>query len=454
MRPRLMLFVGTRGVRIADTCNPLTAVADVVVATSEDILAERSDRLDRTVEASDLVVAPHRGRLLEASLRFHAEHPVSGALTFSDDLVELTARFAARTGLPGQPPDAIPNFRDKYVQRRALATAGVPVPPFAVLSTPEQADAALAAVPLPAMVKPTRGSGGALAYVIDRPTDLPPVVAEAFGHAGGAGGAVEADTEFILEGLLVGAPWHRVPGFAPYVSVESAAVGGRYLHLGVTDRFPLSPPALETGMMLPSALDTRQQAEVVGMADRALRALDFRHGLAHTELMLTADGPRVIEVNARAGGALPYLFPLASDVDLIRVAGEVALGALPEKPPRFARHGVFVAPQHPVGVEVSEVRGLDAVRTLPGVTVVIPLALAGARTDRFQRTMIAAVLATAESPADAVRVWRDVMATVRADYVSLDIPDRYRRAPASTSAPGSGPGVVRGGAATMRGWAS
>jgi biotin carboxylase len=451
MRPLVMLFVGTRGVRIADTCNPLTAVADVVVATSEDILAQRADRLDGTVDARHVLIAPTRDRLLAAALRFAAEHPVAGAVSFSDDLVELTARFAAQTGLPGQPLPAIANFRDKYVQRCALAAAGLPVPPYAVLSAPDQAAAALAAVPLPAILKPTRGSGGALAYVIGEPADLDPVLAEAFGHAPSAGGAVEADTEFILEGLLVGADWHRVPGYAPYVSVESAAVGGRYLHLGVTDRFPLSPPALETGMVLPSGLGADQQAEIVDMADRALRALDFRHGLAHTELMLTAGGPRIIEVNARAGGALPYLFPLASDVDLIALAGQVALGVLPDRPPRFTGHAVFVAPQHPVGVEVTSVQGLDQVGALPGVRVVIPLALAGTRTDKFQQTMIAAVLAVAESPGDAVRVWRDVMATVRARYAGTELPDHYRRAPGSTSAPGSGAGVVRMEPVAMRG---
>jgi len=254
-----------------------------------------------------------------------------------------------------------------------------------------------------------------------------------------------------MEGLLVGTEWHRTPGFAPYVSVESAAAGGRYLHLAVTDRFPLSPPALETGMMLPSGLDADQQAGIVEVADRALRALDFRHGLAHTELMLTADGPQIIEVNARAGGALPYLFPLASDLDLVRLAGQVALGTLPDRRPRFSGHSVFVAPQHPVGVEVDAVRGLDEVPALPGIKAVIPLALAGARTDLFQQTMIAAVLATASSPADGVRVWRDVMATVRADYTALDGSDRYRTAPASTHRPGGGAGVVRAEPVAARG---
>ena len=152
------------------------------------------------------------------------------------------------------------------------------------------------------------------------------------------------------------------------------------------------------------------------MAERALAALEFTQGLAHTELMLTADGPRIIEVNARAGGALPYLFPMVSDVDLIEQAGRVALGLDPVEWANFHGHAVFVAPQHPVGVAVREVAGLADVAALPQVRAVIPLALGGTRTDGFRNTLMAAILATADTPEEAVAVYAEVMATIRPAY--------------------------------------
>jgi len=45
-KPTLVLFAGSRSVRLADICNPLATLADVVLVTSEDILAARGDRLD------------------------------------------------------------------------------------------------------------------------------------------------------------------------------------------------------------------------------------------------------------------------------------------------------------------------------------------------------------------------------------------------------------------------
>jgi biotin carboxylase len=415
MRPVLMLFVGTRGVRLADMCNPLAESADVVIATSDEILAQRADALDDTVRASDVVRAPDLAGLAEACRNYPGR--VDGALSFSDDMIELVARFAAERGLPGQPAGSTAAFRDKYLQRGLLAAGGLPVPRHIEITDPDQADKAIEVVGLPAILKPTRGSGSALAYQIDQPGELRERLREAFAAAPRVGGAVAGDTAFILEGLLVGHRWHEVDGLAPYVSVESVAVGGRYLHLAVTDRFPLAPPVLETGMMLPSSLTEPQRQQVVDVADQALRALAFQHGLAHVELMLTAAGPRVIEVNARSGGALPYLFPLAGGPDLVAMAGRAALGELPGAPPRFDGYAVFVAPQHPVGVRVAKVTGLDRAAAVPGVGAVIPLSVNPTSTDDFQGTMIAAVLGRAATPERAVTLWRDVMASVKAEYL-------------------------------------
>ncbi|QIS11600.1 ATP-grasp domain-containing protein [Nocardia arthritidis] len=430
-RPTLMLFVGARGIRVADTCAALAPLAEVVLVTSDRIVSRRADRLaDAAETVRDIVVVPTTGEILTRAREYARAKPVDGALTFSDDLVEVTAAFAAEHGLPGLGgPAAMVCYRDKFAQRRALAAAGVPVPPFHLLREPADVDAALAAVPLPAILKPTRGSGGALAFVISRPEELEPVLRESLSGVADAGAAVESGTEFLLEGLLVGDNWHGTTDFAPYVSVESIGGRGEIAHLAVTDRFPVAPPALETGMVLPSSLPAGRRAEVVDAADKALRALGFDTGLAHTELMLTADGPRVIEVNARAGGALPYLFPLVSSVDLTREAGRVALGLPPRREAEFGGYGVFVAPQHPVGARVRRVDGLAAAARVPGVRAVIPLAAEPGHTVDFRQTMIAVVLGVAATAPDAARLWREVMDTIRPQYREANMPDHYHRTP-------------------------
>jgi hypothetical protein len=406
---RLMLFVGARSGRIADLTAPLAAVADVVVATSQDLLAQRADDPGQ-LAGLEVVRAPTRAALLEQALGYARRHPVDGALCFSDDVVEVTACFAAAAGLPGQPVNTIRCFRDKLVQRLTLATREIPVPAFHGIGRLADTGPALQRVPLPAMLKPTRGSGGSFVRLVTDPDQLPGLVVD---------GLAGARSPLILESVLVGQASHSVDGLAPYVSVESVAAGGEIMHLAVTDRFPVAPPALETGMLLPSCLPGPARETVIATADAALRALDFSQGLAHTELMLTADGPRVIEVNARAGGALPYLFGLAGRHDLVRIAGRAALGEVPAEPPVFDRHAVFVAPQHPLDVEVCSVAGLDEVAAVPGVRAVIPMAGAGARTAGFQNTLAAVVLGVAGTAAEGVVLWREIMSRVRCAYRPL-----------------------------------
>lgn len=59
--------------------------------------------------------------------------------------------------------------------------------------------------------------------------------------------------------------------------------------------------------------DEPGHAELVAYVERALDALGVGFGLAHSEVMLTPDGPRLIETGARAPGAgLPALTELAT----------------------------------------------------------------------------------------------------------------------------------------------
>ena len=344
--PRLLLVLGSRGAPVDGLLRSLAPVGEVVVLTSSDVLGERVDRLSPAVTG---IVARNRQAMVSTALAHDLIRSVDGVVSVTEDTIEIAAELSERLGLPGQPTESMPALRDKLRQRDALRAAGLPGPAYARVSTPAEALEALTRVPLPAVLKPCRGSGGALARRIEPGMD---VAADRGGDAracaparvGRSTRTPRSSWSRCWSALLA-----RPKGLAPYVSVETLAAAGRFHHLCVTDRFPLAPPLLETGMMLPSCLDAEQQAAVVAMAEQALRALSFRHGAAHTELMLTSEGPRVIEVNARIGGAVPFLLPIAAHYDVVTQIGRLALGLAPELPIFSGRFGVFVAPQHRVG---------------------------------------------------------------------------------------------------------
>jgi biotin carboxylase len=158
---------------------------------------------------------------------------------------------------------------------------------------------------------------------------------------------------------------------ADYVSVETIAQAGRMTHLAITGRFPLAWPLRETGYFIPATLPVDQHAEILELAGAALRALGVRTGAAHTEIKLTAEGPRVIEINGRIGGGVPDMLRLAAGVDIVALSMRAALGLdLPvarELPPtRGVGYRFFFQPP-PSARRIVSIDGLEQLKRRPGV---------------------------------------------------------------------------------------
>ena len=104
--------------------------------------------------------------------------------------------------------------------------------------------------------------------------------------------------------------------------------------MAITGRFPLAPPFRETGFFIPATLGAEQKARVLDLAGQTLRALGVEHGAAHTEIKLTAEGLRVIEVNGRIGGGVPEMLQLAAGVDIVKLTMRAAFSS--SRPRRLA----------------------------------------------------------------------------------------------------------------------
>ncbi|MFF4097634.1 ATP-grasp domain-containing protein [Streptomyces sp. NPDC001834] len=113
----------------------------------------------------------------------------------------------------------------------------------------------------------------------------------------------------------------------PEFSVEVFSHAGRHHVLAVTRKVKLSN-FVETGHVVPGA----SPADAAAIADRVTRFLDvvgLRDGNSHTEVILTASGPRIVESHNRPGGdSIPYLVHLATGINLAELAVAVPLGLM------------------------------------------------------------------------------------------------------------------------------
>jgi hypothetical protein len=262
-------------------------------------------------------VCPLEDDLNATALAIKSHHP-DGIVTFSERMVPTTGKLADRLGLLYHSPEVVRRLTDKAVQRDRLRQAGVDQTCSAVIQDVEQWDTMIRRVGLPAVLKPVVGDGARDTYRIDGMEEGRGLAAALLDRYRAVGGLQ-------IEELLVGAN-------GPYgdqVSVEILVQEGNLIHIAVSGCFPLLPPFRIRGHFWPSALNAADLSGVRTLAERALLALGVRTGMTHTEIKLTRNGPRIIEVNGRLGGYINNLSIRSGGDDLARVAGLVALGHRP-----------------------------------------------------------------------------------------------------------------------------
>lgn len=305
----------------------------------------------------------------EAAAALTAHRP-TGIISFDENDFMRATLIGHQLGLPVNSPETVRRLTNKWDQRMALQSAGLPVPSFWPVRRDLDAsarDRLCATVHYPAILKPQKAVGSQDAFRIPDAATLRTILDEISDR--GVDGS-----DLIIEELLAdGWPRERHP-FADFVSVESILSAGRISHLAVTGRATLAEPFRETGNFIPAFIDVGMREAVADTAEQAIRATEAVIGVFHTEVKITPDGPRVIEVNGRVGGAgIPEILMLAGGHSILNVACRVALGEslhFEELLP-CSRVGYSVIAPPPLDASVLyRLENLDAVSHLPGVSVV------------------------------------------------------------------------------------
>jgi hypothetical protein len=253
---------------------------------------------------------------------------LDGVVTFNDRLIEEARRLAARAGVSFGIPAGT---EDKLVQRQRLREQAVGSVTAVAVNCRDDLVRAVETVGTPGVLKPRRGDSGAGITFLDD--------AEALGH--------EDLARSELNGLL----YERRIGTDPdlpagswwgdFLSVEMMSTGSGHRLIEVFGKLPSAvvtgpdgrPRRVTTGDICPPPVDQPRIEAAIGLVRRALEALEVRWSVTHTEVLLSADGPEIIEVNCRVGGHLNRLTSRWRGVDMIGVALRLAVGVEPDLPP-------------------------------------------------------------------------------------------------------------------------
>lgn len=206
--------------------------------------------------------------------------------------VELADRLALRLGLSGNDPELGEASRDKYLMHRAVAGAGCRSLKSCLGSDPDEIVQWAQQSGLPVVVKPPRSSGADGVHVCNTLEEVRQAAASLIGFRSIMGDRI---THVLAQEFAAG----------DEVVVNTVSCKGRHL---ISDLWRYHKLITADGRSVYDGAQLVQDFGEMTAATRAyafsvLDALGIVQGPAHMEVMLTADGPVLIECGARPMGA-------------------------------------------------------------------------------------------------------------------------------------------------------
>ena len=330
---------------------------------------------------------------IETAERVARRDPFDAIGGFSEVNQPFAAAIGAALGLRYPSRDAVRATRDKAWMREVLWRAGVEQVPAQVVDGEAGVASFARTHGYPVVVKPLDGRGSLGVSIVRGEDDLPRSLAWFRRWAPGY--------QMLVERFLPGEEW----------SLEGFSERGEHRLVCVTQKFKDPVTCVETGHCVPAPIDGALRDQLWSHAARMLTAIGLQDGPSHTEMILTPDGPRVVETHARtAGDKIVELIKLAGgpDLNLLWVRQQLGERVLDELSSGFDGFAsiAFATPQA-VGT-LERVDGVDEVQQRPGVREValeqaVGAVLTGAYDSYSRGALVIAVGATADEAAERAR---------------------------------------------------
>lgn len=289
---------------------------------------------------------------IEAALAKAREWKPQGVMTLASDApVRTVAAIARELGLNAVSEATAACATNKGKMRLRFKEYGVPIPEFSTVSSLDEYLNTVCSFQLPFIVKPADNSGSRGVFLVNRAEDIDEAYEYSRQHS--------RSGEVLVEEYMTG----------PEVSVESLTVNGITHVVAVTDKCTTGAPFfVEMGHSLPSRLPPDILKAIERTACAAVNAIGIENGASHTEIIVTGNGPRIVELGARLGGdcITTHLVPMATGIDMVKGCIQIAMGEEPDLLPKW-RKGAAIRyvpcrEGELIRIDAEEARSLEGVR--------------------------------------------------------------------------------------------
>lgn len=323
-----------------------------------------------------------------------------GIITLATDMPMRSVAYAThKLGLVGISYETAVKATDKGEMIKAFEAAGVEHPWYFILSRLDDLKNVSDRITYPCISKPVDNAGSRGVVLINHREELEAAVL--YSSSNGRNGKV------IIEEYLQGKE----------VSVEIMVTGGNVHILQVTDKLTTGAPHfVEMGHSQPCGLGMKNIELIHNLAKRAVTAIGIEDGPAHVEIMLTKDGPKMIELGARMGGdcITTHLVPLSTGIDMVKATIDIALGEKANIVPAFQKGSAIRYFSGLYGV-IKSVEGIEEAEKMTGIHQVTLVKNIGDTVDEIGSSVdrVGYVIAQADTADSAVQICREAMEKIK-----------------------------------------
>ena len=253
--------------------------------------------LDRAIADISLPITSDPNLMTEAVARIHRSEPIDGIIAQLEASIEATAVACARLSIPFTRAEGVLNARNKARARDLVERAGLLSARHAVATSVSAAVEIASELGYPVVAKPTSGMDSMMAYRADRPEQL----LQAAEKILSAPATVPSQLrEQLARGVLIE---QHLPG--ELISAEIALLDGQPYPFIICGRSRgAANECIEMGAALPANVPPERAGEIYSYAAAACRAVGLDFGVFHVELMLSQQGPALVELNPRPMGGI------------------------------------------------------------------------------------------------------------------------------------------------------
>lgn len=339
---------------------------------------------------------------IEGITRVAQEFKPDGIMTLATDMpMRAVAKACEVCNLSGISFETAVKATDKGEMIKAFEAHGVEHPWYFIVPTASDLDVVIEKISYPCVMKPT-DSAGSRGVVLCRSIDELRKGYE-YSHNESRGGAV------IIEEYLQG----------PEFSIEVMVIDGEPHVLQITDKLTTGAPHfVEMGHSQPTRQCEENSVKIRDLACRAVRAVGINVGPAHVEMILTANGPKMVELGARMGGdcITTHLVPLSTGIDMVGCTIQLACGENVDIEQKFHKGSAIRYFDANNGV-IKSIEGIDKAKKIPGVREISIVHEVGERVGEIGSSTdrIGFVIAQSETAEEAVEVCEKAMSIISID---------------------------------------